>query len=37
MLGAFQALSLEERASQTAAGYHHTYFDAPDLDFAMLM
>lgn len=32
MLGDFGQLSEEERANETAAGYHHTYFDAPDLD-----
>ncbi|KAH7929600.1 hypothetical protein BV22DRAFT_1029216 [Leucogyrophana mollusca] len=37
MMGAFQHLSPEERANQTAAGYHHTYFHAPDIDLAILM
>ncbi|KAA1468573.1 hypothetical protein DENSPDRAFT_814932 [Dentipellis sp. KUC8613] len=37
MLGAFQGLSPEEKANQTAAGYHHTYYHAPDLDLAALM
>lgn len=37
MMGAFQDLSAEERASQTAAGYHHTYFHAPNLDLAALL
>ncbi|KAH7919930.1 hypothetical protein BV22DRAFT_1199252 [Leucogyrophana mollusca] len=37
MVGAFQHLTPEEQANQTAAGYHHTYFNAPDLDTAALM
>ncbi|KAI0054490.1 hypothetical protein BV25DRAFT_1922630 [Artomyces pyxidatus] len=37
MLGAFENLTAEEKANQTAAGYHHTYFHAPDLDMATLM
>ncbi|KAH7918146.1 hypothetical protein BV22DRAFT_1108436 [Leucogyrophana mollusca] len=37
MMGAFQYLSPEEGANQTAAGYHHTYFHAPDLDLAALL
>ncbi|KAH7917065.1 hypothetical protein BV22DRAFT_1027022, partial [Leucogyrophana mollusca] len=37
MMGAFWYLSPEERANQTAAGYHHTYFHAPDLDLAALI
>ena len=37
LMGAFGDLSVEEKANQTAAGYHHTYFHAPDLDTACLM
>lgn len=37
MMGAFQDLSVDEKANQTAAGYHHTYFHAPDLDLAALL
>ncbi|KII84101.1 hypothetical protein PLICRDRAFT_65980, partial [Plicaturopsis crispa FD-325 SS-3] len=37
LLGAFANLSFEEKANQTASGYHHTYFRAPDLDTAALM
>ncbi|KAH7910134.1 hypothetical protein BJ138DRAFT_1114345 [Hygrophoropsis aurantiaca] len=37
MFGAFQHLSTEEQANQLAAGYHHTYFHAPDLNTMALM
>ncbi|KAK7691172.1 hypothetical protein QCA50_006275 [Cerrena zonata] len=37
MMGAFQDLTPEEKASQTAAGYHHTYFHAPDLNLSALL
>ncbi|KAH7917617.1 hypothetical protein BV22DRAFT_986798, partial [Leucogyrophana mollusca] len=37
MMGAFQHLTVQEQVNQTAAGYHHTYFHAPDLDTAALM
>ncbi|KAF8803503.1 hypothetical protein BYT27DRAFT_7259964 [Phlegmacium glaucopus] len=37
LLGAFGDLSAEEQANQTAAGYHHTYFKADDLDLKELL
>ena len=37
LLGAFGDLSTEEQANQTAAGYHHTYFTADDLDLKELL
>lgn len=37
MLGAFGDLVLEDQLNQTAAGYHHTYFHAVDLDTEALM
>jgi len=37
LLGAFGDLSTEEQANQTAAGYHHTYFMADDLDLKELL
>ncbi|KAJ7778679.1 hypothetical protein DFH07DRAFT_950687 [Mycena maculata] len=37
MRGAFSNLSPDEQATQTSAGYHHTYFTAPDLDILALM
>jgi hypothetical protein len=37
LLGSFGDLSAEERANQTAAGYHHTYFKADDLDLKELL
>ena len=37
LLGAFGDLSAEEQANQTAAGYHHTYFKADDLDLKKLL
>lgn len=37
LLGAFGDLSAEEKTAQTAAGYHHTYFRADDLDTFTLM
>ncbi|KAI0060330.1 hypothetical protein BV25DRAFT_977826 [Artomyces pyxidatus] len=37
MLGAFQNLSPDEQANQAAAGYHHTYFHASDLDLRVLL
>jgi hypothetical protein len=37
LLGAFGDLSTEEQANQTAAGYHHTYFKADDLDLKELI
>ncbi|GLB36846.1 putative ulp1 protease family, C-terminal catalytic domain [Lyophyllum shimeji] len=37
LLGAFGDLSAEEQANQTAAGYHHTYFNADDLDLKELL
>ncbi|KAK7049024.1 hypothetical protein R3P38DRAFT_3620539 [Favolaschia claudopus] len=36
MMGAFGNLSAEQ-ANETAAGYHHTYFHADDVDLATLM
>lgn len=35
--GAFNSLTAEEQANQTAAGYFHTYFIAPDLDLVALV
>lgn len=37
LMGAFKDLTTEQRAEQTSAGYHHTYFKADDLDLAALM
>ncbi|KAL1701957.1 hypothetical protein EV121DRAFT_211101 [Schizophyllum commune] len=37
LLGAFGDLSAEEKTAQTAAGYHHTYFRADDLDTFTLL
>lgn len=37
LLGASGGLSAEEQANQTAAGYHHTYFKADDLDLKELL
>ncbi|KAF8156928.1 hypothetical protein B0H34DRAFT_657929 [Crassisporium funariophilum] len=37
LLGAFGDLTAEEQANQTAAGYHHTYFDTDDLDLKELL
>ncbi|KAJ7652192.1 hypothetical protein DFH06DRAFT_995707 [Mycena polygramma] len=37
MLGAFGNLSPDEQATQTSAGYHHTYFKADDLNTLVLM
>lgn len=37
MMGEFGNLSPEEQANQTADGYHHTYFNADDIDLAVLM
>lgn len=37
LLGAFGDLSPDEQSNQTAAGYHHTYFQTADLDTATLM
>lgn len=37
LLGAFADLSTEEQANQTAAGYHHTYFKADNLDLKELI
>ncbi|KAJ7723096.1 hypothetical protein DFH07DRAFT_759651, partial [Mycena maculata] len=37
MRGAFSNLSPDEQATQTSAGYHHTYFTADDLDILALM
>ncbi|KAJ6504529.1 hypothetical protein DFH09DRAFT_943717 [Mycena vulgaris] len=37
MMGAFGNLSSDEQANETAGGYHHTYFNADDLDTAVLM
>ncbi|KAF6742097.1 hypothetical protein DFP72DRAFT_1109656 [Ephemerocybe angulata] len=34
--GAFKNLTSEEKANQTAAGYHHTYFKDEDLDLRVL-
>ncbi|KAJ6524888.1 hypothetical protein DFH09DRAFT_1372073 [Mycena vulgaris] len=36
-MGAFAGLSPEQQATQVSAGYHHTYFNADDLDTATLM
>ena len=35
--GDFQMLTSQEQERQTAEGYHHTYFHAPDLDMAALL
>lgn len=37
LLGAFGDLSPQEQVNQTAAGYHHTYFHAQDLNISALM
>ena len=35
--GDFQMLTPQEQERQTAEGYHHTYFHAPDLDMTALL
>ena len=35
--GDFQMLTPQEQEHQTAEGYHHTYFHAPDLDMTALL
>lgn len=37
LMGTFADLTPDEQANQTAAGYHHTYFHADDLDLKTLM
>ncbi|KAG7095217.1 hypothetical protein E1B28_005992 [Marasmius oreades] len=37
LLGDFSNLTAEEKAKQTSAGYHHTYFRADDLDLLNLL
>lgn len=37
LMGALSYLSPEEKADQTASGYHHTYFQTNDLDLLALM
>jgi len=36
MLGEFGNLTTEQKANETASGYHHTYFKADDLDLEAL-
>lgn len=37
ILGEFGNLSEQEKANETAAGYHHTYFHCDDIDVKALM
>ena len=37
LLGEFGELTPQEQASQTATGYHHTYFISDDIDLGALM